>query len=126
MSFREKSAWITVITLLVMSLLFVLHLPPPWTLAPRPNLFMFHVLMLLVVTFVVIEIVAHVVVALRAPRDARAPRDERDRLIALKARSLAYYVFAVLALGSVFLSHFGANQFASPSVFLHRLSCRKP
>jgi hypothetical protein len=111
MSFREKSAWITVITLLVMSLLFVLHLPPPWTLAPRPNLFMFHVLMLLVATFVVIEIVAHVVVALRAPRDARAPRDERDRLIALKARSLAYYVFAVLALGSVFLSHFGANQF---------------
>ena len=111
MSFREKSAWITVITLLVVSVLFVLHMPPPWSLAPKPNLFMFHVLLLLVVSFVVIEIIAHVVVALRAPRDARAPRDERDRLIALKARSLAYYVFAVLALASVFLVHARANEF---------------
>src|SRR5512139_3044794 len=100
MSFREKSAWITLVTILFVSLLFVLHLPPPWSLAPRPDMFMFHVLLLSVTTFVVIEIVAHVVIALRAPRDARAPLDERDRLIALKARSLAYYVCAVSSLGS--------------------------
>ncbi len=112
MSFHEKSAWITFITILVASLLFVLHLPPPWTLTPQPNLFVFHVFILVLVSFVVIEIIAHVVVAVRAPRDARAPRDERDRLIALKARSLAYYVFALLAVGSVFIVvHLGANRF---------------
>lgn len=110
MSFREKSAWITLVAILLVSLLFVLNLPPPWSLAPQPNMSNVHVLLLSVTAFVIIEIVAHVVVALRAPRDAKAPRDERDRLIALKASSLAYYVCAVLSLVSAFLIHVGANQ----------------
>lgn len=112
MSFREKSAWITLVTIVFVSLLFVLHMPPPWSLAPRPNFFMFHVLLMSVGAFVVIEIVAHVVVALRAPRDAKAPLDERDRLIAWKARSIAYYVAAVLSFVSASLIHLGANQIA--------------
>jgi hypothetical protein len=110
MSFREKSAWITLVAILLVSLLFLLHLPPPWSLAPQPSMFNVHVLLVSVSAFVIIEIVAHVVVALRAPLDAKAPRDERDRLIALKASSLAYYVCAVLSLGSAFLIHVGANQ----------------
>lgn len=110
MSFREKSAWITLVAILFVSLLFVLHLPPPWSLAPQPSMSNVHVLLLSVTAFVIIEIVAHVVVALRAPRDAKTPRDERDRLIALKASSLAYYVCAVSILASAFLIHVGANQ----------------
>jgi hypothetical protein len=51
-----------------------------------------------------------VVVAILAPRDAQAPRDERERLIALKATSLAAYVYALLSLSSVSLIHVGANQ----------------
>lgn len=112
MSFREKSAWITLLTIVFVSLLFILHMPPPWSLAPRPNLFMFHVLLMAVGVFIVIEIVAHIVVAVRVPRDAKAPLDERDRLIAWKARSIAYYVGAVLGLGSASLIHLGANQIA--------------
>ena len=94
MSFREKSAWITLITLIVLTLFYVTHLPPAWLLDP-PSGFMFHVLVVGVVAFVVIEIVAHVIVAIRAPRDAQAPRDERERLIALKATSIAAYVYAI-------------------------------
>jgi hypothetical protein len=110
MSFREKSAWITLITLVLLTLFFVTHLPPAWMLNPRPSGFLFHVLTIGVIAFVVIEIVAHVIVALRAPREARAPRDERERLIALKARSIAANVYAVLSLGSAFVViHLGAN-----------------
>jgi hypothetical protein len=111
MSFREKTAWITLLTLVFASLVFVVHPPAEWTLAPEPDLFRFHVLLLSIATFVVIEIVAIVVVALRSPRDAKAPLDERERLIALKARSLAWYVLAASTLGSVMLTiHLGANE----------------
>jgi ABC-type antimicrobial peptide transport system permease subunit len=72
MSFREKSAWITLITLVVLTLFYITHLPPVWMLDP-PGGWMFHVLAIGVGAFVVIEIVAHVIVAIRAPRDAQAP-----------------------------------------------------
>ena len=111
MSFREKSAWITLITILVVSLLFMSHPPTEWTLAPPPTLFRLHVLLLSVGTFVLIEIVAHVVVWIRSPLDARAPLDERERLIALKASNLGLRVSWWLALGSVMVTiHLGANE----------------
>jgi hypothetical protein len=110
-SFREKSAWITLITLIVLMLFYLTHLPPPWWLRANPGGFLFHVLTLGVIAFVVIELVAHAIMALRAPREARAPQDEREQLIALKSRSVAARVYAVLSLGSVFLViHLGAND----------------
>jgi hypothetical protein len=111
MSFREKTAWITLITLVLASLLFIVHAPTDLTLAPDSDLFRFHVLMLSIATFVVIEVVAILVLRLKSPRDAKAPLDERERLIALKARSLAWYVLAVASLGSVMVTiHLGANE----------------
>jgi hypothetical protein len=111
MSFREKTAWITLITLVLASLLFIVHPPTDLTLAPDSDLFRFHVLMLSIATFVVIEVVAILVLRLKSPRDAKAPLDERERLIALKARSLAWYVLAVASLGSVMVTiHLGANE----------------
>jgi hypothetical protein len=111
MSFREKTAWVTLITLVFASLLFIAHPPTDLTLAPDSDLFRFHVLLLSIATFVVIEVVAIVVLRLKSPRDAKAPLDERERLIALKARNLAWYVLAVSSLGSVMLTiHLGANE----------------
>jgi hypothetical protein len=112
MSFREKSAWISLLTIVVVSILFLLELPYPWTLTPTPSGFLFRVLLAAIATFVVIAIVAHVVVAALAPRDARAQGDERERLIALRATRLSGFVYAVLSLGSIALIHLGANQFA--------------
>jgi ABC-type xylose transport system permease subunit len=111
MSFREKSAWITLITILVLTAALVAHLPRPWTLAPTPGGFMFQVLSIAVVVFVIIEIVAHIAIALWSPSDARAPKDERDELIALKATRLAAFIYVILTFVSVFLIHLGANQF---------------
>jgi hypothetical protein len=111
MSFREKSAWITLLTLLFVSALWAAHFPwgRPFTLAPGPNAIVFHSLVLATVSFVVIVVVAHVVVAIRAPREASARADERERLIGLKATRLGAYVYATLSLSSIFLIHLGAN-----------------
>ena len=111
MSFREKNAWVTLIALVVLMLFYLTHLPPPWWLRANPSGFLFHVLTLGVIAFVVIELIAYAIMALRAPREARAPQDEREQLIALQARSIAARVYAVLSLGSVFLViHLGANE----------------
>lgn len=112
MSFREKSAWITLITLIVMTVLWALHFPwgRPFTLAPSPNPTVFHALLLATVSFVVIEILAHAIVAVRAPREANAPADERERLIGLKATRLGAYVYVMLSLSSILLIHLGANE----------------
>ena len=112
MSFREKSAWITLITLVFVSLVWSAHWPwqQPFTLAPDSNPIVFHALVLATISFIVIVIVAHVVVAIRAPREASAPADERERLIALKATRIGGYVYAALSLSSIFLIHLGANQ----------------
>jgi integral membrane sensor domain MASE1 len=108
MSFREKSAWITLLSLLLVSFLFLMELRP-LDLTPAPSAFSFHVFGAALIVFAVITLVAHLVVALRAPREARAPKDERERLIALKATSLAAKVYGVLSMGAVSLVHFGAN-----------------
>jgi hypothetical protein len=112
MSFREKSAWITLITLLLISLLWSLHFPwqRPFTLAPDPNPFVFHALVLCTISFVVIVVIAHVVVAILAPREASARADEREKLIGLKATRLGAYVYVMLSMSSVFLIHLGANE----------------
>jgi archaellum biogenesis protein FlaJ (TadC family) len=66
-----------------------------------------------VIALALIEVVAHLVVAIRAPKDAKAPKDERERVIELKAIRIAHYVFVVgvlLAVSSMI--HIGANVFA--------------
>jgi hypothetical protein len=112
MSFREKSAWITLITLLLISLLWSLHFPwqRPFTLAPEANPVVFHALVLCTISFVVIVVIAHVVVAILAPREASARADEREQLIGLKATRVGAYVYATLSMSSVFLIHLGANE----------------
>ena len=112
MSFREKSTWITLITLVLMSLVWLAHLPwqQPFTLAPAPHPIVFHGLVYTTISFVVIVVIAHIVVALRSPRDAGAPADERERLIGLKATRLAARVYVFMSLSSVALIHLGANQ----------------
>lgn len=110
MSFREKSAWVTLITLIVLSITFALHVPHPWTLRPAPSPFLFHVLVMAIIAFIAIEVVAHVVIAIFSPQDVRVPKDERERLIELKSIAVAAYVYAFLSLGSVFTIHVGANE----------------
>lgn len=103
MSFREKSAWVTLITLVVLTVVFLSQLPQPLTLSPQPGGSMFHLLMGSLAAFIAVEILAHVVIAIHSPRDARTPKDERERLIELRSRAVAFHVLAALSMGSTFV-----------------------
>jgi hypothetical protein len=109
MSFREKSAWISFFVILVAFgfyfAAYVNHLLHPGS--PHPHFF--GLFLLLVVAVVVLEVVLHILVAIRSPSDANAPRDERDRLINLKAARIAFYVLMTLAFLSVGAMHHGAT-----------------
>lgn len=106
MSFREKSAWLMAICLLVAGTAYALivaglsdamgQLAPP--LIP--------LLIVFTVVLAVLAAVSHIVVAVFAPKDANAPTDERDRAISARAGNWSAYVFATgvaLALGQYLL-----------------------
>jgi uncharacterized membrane protein len=109
MSFREKSAWISFVLVFLVFLLWLVHMHGYVPLRPsaggNPGLWILGVLVL----FVVAEIVLHVAAALLSPADARAPRDERDTLIALRATRVGFYVLAAGAWVSVASMHIRFN-----------------
>ena len=111
MSFREKRAWVTLIALILVLPLFWLHIPPTRMLAPPQSMWVLHVIALMIAFYVTIELVAYVVMRIRSPRDAKTPKDEREQLIELKSRAIAWYVFVILSIGGIFVTlHMGANE----------------
>jgi len=108
MSFREKSAWIS---LLSMAGIYGLYFGSVIHAGPQAS-FHFGGLLGTIIALVVVQIVLNVAFAIFAPTEAKAPRDERDKLIELRAMRVAY---AGLATGIAFACFFGA--FNPPIVF---------
>ena len=79
---------------------------------PQGGGFPFGGLLGTITALVVVQVVLTVVVAIFTPREAKAPRDERDKLIELRAMRVAY---AGLATGIALACFFGA--FDPPLVF---------
>jgi xanthine/uracil permease len=104
MSFREKSAWITLVTVLVV---FSAYFGALLSGHVRG----FHSLYLLLVCgigLVVLQVGLNLVAVATTPRDGRAPRDERETLIQWRSHTLGYYVLMVLVLVGAFGPiHFG-------------------
>jgi hypothetical protein len=98
MSFREKSAWITLISVL----LCFATLAVGWI--ARSNMPVRYVL-LSVGALVVLQPVLHAVIALVNLREARAPRDEREQMIANRSRTIGYYVLMIWMIGIVVAVH---------------------
>jgi hypothetical protein len=65
-----------------------------------------------IIALVIVQVVLTVAVAISTPKEAQAPRDERDKLIELRAMRVAY---SGLATGIAFACFFGA--FNPPIVF---------
>jgi hypothetical protein len=109
MSFREKSAWIS---LLSMSGIYGIYFWSVIHSGPQGGGSHSDGLLGTIIALVVVQVVLTVVVAISAPREAKAPRDERDKLIELRAMRVAY---AGLATGIALACFFGA--FDPPLVF---------
>jgi Ca2+/Na+ antiporter len=65
-----------------------------------------------IAAFVVIEVIAHIVLYLRFPKEARTPKDEREHLIDLRATRLAAYVYVAGTFLAILTPHHGASGFA--------------
>jgi len=115
MSFREKSTWVTFVLLLVTfavyfgNAFFVLH--GANHVDGHPTSSLFHLFFQLVFWFIVLEIVMHILIAARTPKDANAPLDEREKLIALKSMQPAFYVLLVGAFLAIGTLHLGTTTY---------------
>lgn len=109
MSFREKTAWIS---LLSMAGIYGVYFWSVIKAGPQAGGFHFGKLLGTIIALVVVQVVLNIAVAIFAPNEAKAPRDERDKLIELRAMRFAY---AGLATGIAFACFFGA--FNPPIVF---------
>lgn len=111
MSFREKSAWISFLLLLGLFTPFFYYSYLSLT-DQVPHREAMQTAIALLAAFVVLEIVLHAVVAMRAPAEARSPRDEREQVIAMRATRIAFPVLVLGALASAAMLH------VSPSVWV--------
>ena len=105
MSFREKSAWITLVTVLVCFGIYFGSIALG-LVSPR-GFGTLHLLLACVVGLVLLQVALTVVAGLTTPKDGRAPADERETLIQLRSQSLGYSVLVVLVLGLFVPGHLG-------------------
>jgi cytochrome bd-type quinol oxidase subunit 2 len=105
MSFREKSAWITLVTVLVCFGVYFGAIASG-LVSPR-GLDTLHLLLACVVALVALQAALTVAAALTTPKDGRAPRDEREQLIQSRSHTLGYYLLVVLVLGLFIPGHLG-------------------
>ena len=112
LSFREKSLWLMLLTLVAsFGFYFATVLPPSAADVVPQQVVLF---VIAVVMLVIMQIVGHILIAIV---DRRAETDERDRLIELKGTRNASYVLAT----GVFVALCAAMVTDGNFVFTHLL-----
>lgn len=103
MSFRETSAWITLVSV---ALCFGIYFGALATgLVHVPSLEVLHLLLACVVGLVALQVGLHALAARLTPAADRALADEREALIQMRARSIGYYVLMVGVLALAIPGH---------------------
>jgi hypothetical protein len=103
MPFREKSAWIS---LLSMSGICGLYFWSAGHIGPQVGRFRLGGLLETIIALVVVQAALTVAAAIVTPKEANAPRDEREKLIELKATRFAYSGLASTIALACFFSAF--------------------
>jgi cytochrome b561 len=109
MSFREKSAWISFGCVLLFGGLWLrsaIRVEVYHAREGDPMVSFFSLVGALILT----EIVLHIAIALRDPKEARTPKDEREQLIDLKAARVAFYVLMAGAWLSIATLHLNFDR----------------
>jgi hypothetical protein len=105
MSFREKSAWISLFAYLAIYGFYFANVAMALARGEADGAHFLGLLSKSVVLFVLVTVVLTIVAAIRAPKEAQAPQDEREKLIQLRANSASGYVLAtgvVVAIGALY------------------------
>jgi uncharacterized membrane protein HdeD (DUF308 family) len=104
MSFREKCAWISFV-LLVLLIVGV-------ALAGHVEGAGFHYFLALFIAFALLQLLLRLIVAWQAPQEARTPKDERERLIDLKAARIGFYALVAGVLLAMLAVHVHGNPWS--------------
>ncbi|HVY64273.1 MAG TPA: hypothetical protein VHH11_05560 [Gammaproteobacteria bacterium] len=112
MSFREKSAWISLVCLLLPTVAFTVgqHFHPH-DAQGHDLVNPLHLVLAILGGFLLLQAVLHLIVVLRAPRDARTPKDERERLIELRAARVGFYALVIGEFVAMALFHAHGRAF---------------
>jgi hypothetical protein len=103
MSFRERTAWITAITIVVC---FGIYYGAIFTDHVQSNTWgSFHLGLACILALLVLQIGLNVAFSLMNPKDARTPRDERERMIHARSHVVGYYVLMFGIAGVLFSTH---------------------
>ncbi len=94
MSFREKRAWISFVLLVLLAIGYLVPVIHHDELE-RNGVDPFHYMFALFLAFAVLQVALHVLMAMLSPKDARTPKDERERLIELEAARIGFYALVV-------------------------------
>lgn len=106
MSFREKSAWITLVTVL---LCFGVYFGVRVSGAVSAHGFgLLHVFLACVIAMAGLQAVLHAIAARQSPK---VPGDERERLIQLRSHTVGYYVLIAGVIGLFVPGHLGFGVF---------------
>jgi hypothetical protein len=108
MSFKEKSAWIIFISTLIAALSYFTALALSFTGYVRYSSVL-HLFAALMIGLLVVQVVAHAIMAARAPAEAKIPTDERERIIGWKSDRVGYYTLIAGALLGIVTIHLGAS-----------------
>lgn len=107
MAFREKIAWASLLsTVLIWGAFFVIL-----ALVPHQarGLAMLGPFIVATVAQAAVMIAAATIWAIRAPKEANAPADERDRAIGLRATRMAYLTLILGVVAVIVWLHFGLH-----------------
>lgn len=97
MSFREKSAVVTIGALLLASAVYVVSLVTAAGGGALADVEYRPMVIGLVIVLALLSVGGQIAVALVRPREAQAPADERERVISWRASAYGGYVLGVLA-----------------------------
>lgn len=103
MPFREKTAWITLVTIL---LFFAAYYGPTLSgLVPPNSWAAFHLAAICIVGLAAAQIIFYFIAASLSPGDARTPRDERERMIHARSHIVGYYVLMLGMAATLVATH---------------------
>ncbi|MBA4761198.1 hypothetical protein [Sphingomonas sp.] len=107
MAFREKIAWVSFLsTVLIWGAFFVIL-----ALVPHQarGLAMLGPFIVATVAQAAVMIAAATIWAISAPKEANAPADERDRAVGRRATGIAYFTLILGLVGVIVWLHFGLH-----------------
>ena len=120
MPFREKSAWLTLAAIaLTFTPYFVIVARSPQATG-LPDVAQLGLFAKVVMVQALIMVAGHVLLASRTPQEARTPPDERDRAIASRSLTFAYYVLicGMIVVGCVMPFSFTGWKIINAAVFM--------